>query len=833
MKYQLLKTGFMILLASYAAIVHTDALLAWQAGIKYTTEGVQTRNNQNLTAQKSPRKVSRDVENLQERFLYLRQRSFSKDRKDLNALQAAGIHNLHMLQIESANKTTIFPPGETWECIGPFNLYSTLQIYNGTQELSGRVSSIAYGRKGGQKIIYIATAAGGVWKSTNGGTDWSFLSLSWPSLRVSSIAVSSADADVIYAGTGDFDEVGYYGFGIQKSLNGGKSWQTLPTPVFNNTKISRILIDPEDPKIVLVATGRGDPWQGKIWRSDDAGQTWNEAQTGDHSALSSIAGKETAWSDMAFGVLDRSNEKRYYYAAGHYNAFLRSDDRGKTWQDLTAHLPAKLRDAGSFAGTKIATSPSKPATVYLLSGSAQAILKSNDSGGHWMDITGNFNDSWVDSGEWSQADYDLHLTCSETGSGAARQDVLYAGLITLHQSLGGGRVWTDLGLSQRFSAHVHSDEHCMAIDPEDSNKALIGTDGGLYEVTYDPATQEATFTSLNKPLTTTLFYKAAFHPHDPNFVLGGTQDNGVIAASSTDPWRIILSGDGGSCAINPVHDNYQYAASSVYHSFYVTSDGWKTYQTFYDWGDDTVSHVPPIVVDPNSPNTIYYGTNYLWRYDQDTGAWQEHLGNIELAQSFPEDPGYVQAIAIAPSDSYRIYTGSNHGELWMSADRGNTWTRLDTGSTLPVACITSIDVDPTDPNSILVGYASSQIRHLWRCKNTLDTKLQWEDIGGTADAGLPDISLNTIARHYNDPQNQIFVGTDIGVYYTPDGGDNWINVTTKYGLPNVQVNELKAVPGTGYLNAATYGRGIWHIRLGPGTQPLSKGTSGQAPAKKK
>ncbi|MHB2021120.1 MAG: hypothetical protein ACYCW6_29650, partial [Candidatus Xenobia bacterium] len=149
-------------------------------------------------------------------------------------------------------------------------------------------------------------------------------------------------------------------------------------------------------------------------------------------------------------------------------------------------------------------------------------------------------------------------------------------------------------------------------------------------------------------------------------------------------------------------------------------------------------------------------------------------------------------------------TGSNMGELWVSWNGGETWRHLDG---LPRRAITALALDPDDPARVWVGLSGTGASHLWLCDNARAATPQWVDRG----RGLPDCSLQAIARIC--PQ-VLYVGTDVGVFSTTDNGATWRNVTAPRGLPNVQVNDLIYVPRTGYLNAATFGRGLWRLRLG-------------------
>jgi hypothetical protein len=205
---------------------------------------------------------------------------------------------------------------------------------------------------------------------------------------------------------------------------------------------------------------------------------------------------------------------------------------------------------------------------------------------------------------------------------------------------------------------------------------------------------------------------------------------------------------------------------------------------------------------------MYAGTNYLWRWDNAAGSWTPRLGATDLAAG----NSTITAIAVAPSSSSVLYTGSGAGDVFRSANAGATWTRINTGTpALPGRAVMSIAVHPTNPNSILVGLSGTGAAHLWRCVDTSQGSRVWTNVA----AGLPDVPVNAVVIDPVDPAARFYVGTDAGVFTTLNGGVTWANATAPRGLPNVIVNELKLMPGTGYLMAATYGRGIWRLEAAP------------------
>lgn len=740
--------------------------------------------------------------NYSEAQLYwLRQRAFPNDTIDWRAYTAAFIAKLKMSAL-----SLVLPPGiaahpPKWENIGPLNLPVPYRQYYGEGATSGRVNAVAYSPVNPQ-VMFLGSAGGGLWRTADGGQHWEPRADSWDNTKISSVAVS-ADGNTVYVGTGDFDGGrSAYGFGIKKSTNGGGNWTGMLKTELKGYSVHRIMFDPDDPSIVTVAAGNNPFNPGKIFRTENGGTTWTELNLA-----------PADWTDGSCGVKE-SNEQRPCYVVGNSSGgeVWRTYDQGKHWTKIAAPLTAK------FQYLAIASSPTKPKVVYLLSGTDGHLLKSTTAGDSWSDITGNLPAGY----NLSQSDYDRVIACSTRSD--TKDDVVYVGLIDIVASFDSGATWQSLGHTYQTDAYTHNDQHAIAINPSDPNELLIGNDGGIYKLQVDPANQHASFdTTLNAGVTITQFYRAAFHPTDANILLGGAQDNATpISLGDLKNWKNVGGGDGGFAAINPRNPKVQYATQQDL-SLVRTDDSWTSSQDISGpWSQEVRSFIAPITLDPNDPNLLYAGTNYLWRRDDTKvgpDAWNSdspHLGDQMLAVDDGQDA--LTYIAIAPSDSNRIYTGSQEGQLWMSTDKGEHWSQIDAG--LPKYWITSIAIHPSNPNTIVVSLSGTASKngtphpgHVWICDDTHAAQAKWRRITGTGLGVLPNIPVNAIALDPSNPSSIYYAGTDIGFFASKDGGVSWQDASTSLGLPNVQVNDIQFVAGTGYLMAATFGRGVWRIKL--------------------
>ncbi len=681
----------------------------------------------------------------------------------------------------------------TWQFVGPRDLDIPYQIYYGTPPLAGRINALTYDPQNPQ-TYYIAAAGGGIWKTTNAGVNWTPLSDGWESLWVNAITVHPTNSNILYAGTGDFNGGQAPGFGIMKSVDGGQTWTNLGRAAFQGSSIRRILLDPGNPNNLLVASGYGT---NELFRSTDGGNTFSVVQ-------SNVA----HWCDLEVSIPVSGTRNFWAVAeslpAGGSPLIYRSQNSGATWTSISIPGLAGV----SSNSLDVAVSPTNGNRVYVLAATARKLFRSDNNGSTWTDLSGVLTAS-TSSYNFSQASYDWHLNVAAGQSG---NDKVFVGLIDLMMSIDNGNTWQSLGgPTYDNDSILHNDQHSLAIHPTDPNQALVGCDGGVFRFIYNPPSNSWQFTPLNLNLGgTTQFYHASFHPSDRNFVLGGTQDNASpVATGDLQTWDNVGGGDGGITMISRVNPQHQ-ATTAQFLFTYVTTNAWAS--SGYvgpSVGSDSVAFIAPIAEDPTSANTLYGGTNFLYRYTYSTGTWEARLGGTNLAPS----GGNLRSIAVAPSNSNVIYTGSSTGDVHISVNRGATWRRID--ASLPNRGIKDISILPDDPFDVLISQSGSAgSARVWRCPDTSVPNLSWFPVSGSGSTALPDIVTSSIERDYRDPINWWWAGNDVGVFRTTDGGATWQNATAPLGLPNVRIDEVKTIAGTNSLYAATHGRGIWRIDLG-------------------
>ena len=749
------------------------------------------------------------------------QRAYPNDKVNWDAMEAGRRHASLMPTARFGTNGHYKPmSSSSWSFLGPTNLQVPYEQYYGTEVINGRVNSVAWDPTN-PLVMYAGGAQGGLWKSTDGGNTWTWLSSTWTQLGVNKILIDPTNSSTIYVARGDYHGMIAGSYGIMKSTDGGSTWTEIAEATMGKIGVASLMFDPTNSQILIAGTGDVNSF-GSLYRSTNGGSTWT---------LLSVGGNDCMWPALASSI-SNGGSVRFYAVAGGYaqnsgasTRLFKSDDHGATWQTLAS---SAVPDGNFHYAYAVATSPTNSKNVYLLDSENMGLYTSTTQGASWTNVSGNLpagNDIGTNY-NFSQSFYDYHLECGNRVTGTTNQDILYLGEIDITESADGGNTWTSIGGPTYESyAIAHNDQHSLAVCPTNANLSIFSNDGGVYSVTYNPTTGANTVASLNKNLGNTMFYKTAFHPTATNYMLGGTQDNATpVATGDLSNWNNVGGGDGGGSAINQTSPLIQYTTAEELVVFR-TPDGWNTEQDISPSTTtaDNLPFVATMTLDPNNQNLMYVGTNYLYQWNEASQSWSNQLGGQDLTNE-ANSGVTVQAIAVAQGDTNRIYTGSSDGALWMTQNQGSTWKSLSAiSSGLPNAAITSISVSPTNENDILVGYsgAGNGTGHIFRCTNVLASNPTFTNLTGTGTTALPDVSLNAITRDLLNPTTTWYVGTDNGVFQTSDSGADWSNAGSAAGLPNVIVDDVQTVANGGYLYAGTYGRGLWRLALPTNSASLS------------
>lgn len=763
---------------------------------------------------------------------YMREKQFPNMGYDSDLLLRAAAQRDALEPARERNGRGRDAPLGKWQLVGPKNLDVPYKRWWGPKPVAGRVNALAYDPSNDNNL-YLAAASGGLFISQSDGSAWNPMSDRWPTLQTSAIAVDPTNFARIFVGTGDYPGSGIQGAGIMKSTNFGLSWDQV-TPEISAQAISGIVIDPEDPDIVIATSGRGSGGNGRVYRTTNNGFNW---------AIPALSGGGTVpvgnYCDLDMSLVRPSDGSRNYFALRNDGRLYRSRNRGSTWTQTA--FPSI---SGAVSMYQLACSPTSPDRIYLLvsrrqtfdsnnnptGGNPGMIWRSNDAGNSWINITGDFVNTW-----WAQTGYNYPIAAVLDGPGGNESVIVgQTGLyICLNPTAGSGWNWTDLGQTtvagpspnqlKNSPAITHNDQHALTRHPTKANEFLLGNDGGAYRVTLNGGVP--TVENFNANLPIAMFYHAAFHPTAANGILGGTQDNASPNTATTtslgdlDNWDNSGGGDGGWSAIDQTNPLVQYASAQNGWIFR-TTDGWDTYDPD-NWnptridderGSGNFGFIVPLEMDLNTSRYVYQAaSNAIFRWDNQTATWTNNFATM------PAGVGGISCMHIPVGQANRMYVGTATGRV-VAVNLSNGATQALPVVGLPNRAVTDLSVHASNLSRILVTFSGTLAVHVHEGEitgaNVGSLGVTWTNRRGSDPNALPDIPVNTIERDPYDPQNTWYVGTDVGVLMTSSRGLAWKNATEPLKLPNVEVRHLQYVPGTGYLNCATWGRGMYRIKLG-------------------
>lgn len=649
----------------------------------------------------------------------------------------------------------------SWTSVNPSGLFYAV---TGSNYISGRTNSMAF-HPSDPNTLYIAAAGGGVWKTTDGGTNWQSLTDNLTSLACGAIAIDSVHPNTLYLGTGEmnYSQDSYYGDGLFKTTDGGASWVKLLPASTLGKYFSQIVVNSSNPNIVYVASDKN------IYKSTDGGAGWSNMHCGQN---------------VNCLILDHTNPQVLYATIGATgaNSVRKSTDGGATWATLTTGLPTT-----SMGRTQLAMAPSNSAVLYAsvshkLNYSLVGLYKTTDGGATWTLQSSSTN--YLGGQGW----YSNAIAVDPSNS-----NTIVVGGLDVYSSTDGGVTLTQrsvwyTGNTNMFS---HADIHYLGY----GGAALYcGSDGGVYQ----SFNNGQNWGDLNSTISTLQFQSADYDPTNILNIYGGTQDNNQeTTTNGGSTWIQRTTGDGGYTVVDPVNTSIvygQYVNGSIERSlnkgvsFSEISPTSSTGGLFYN----------PYEMAPGDHNTIVYAQSDVWKTTTASTAtsssgWTQISGPVGANEN-------VSAIGISSATTNKIYLGTDRGNILLTTNNGASWSNKLTGAPY----VTDLAVDPANDSVCYASFGGFlPTKHVYK---TTDDGATWTNLT----ANLPYIPANSIVLRSTLPRI-LFLGTDLGVYRSMDDGATWTSFNA--GLPAVAVYDLKYKEGKKFLLAATHGRGCFTYDL--------------------
>jgi photosystem II stability/assembly factor-like uncharacterized protein len=674
----------------------------------------------------------------------------------------------------------------------------------------GRISAIE-GVNNEPRTIYIGTAGGGVWKTTNAGVSFTSVFDKYCQ-SVGALAIDQQNPKTVYVGTGESNmrNTVSIGDGLYKTTDGGENWSKIPG--FDSTEhISKIIINPKNSSIIYVACP-GALWSDSkhrgLYKSTNGGKSFEKIlyineKTGCADVIIDPANPETLYAS----TWEFRRTPYSFNSGGNGSGMYKTTDGGKTWAPLTGGLPAK-----PFGRAALALAPSQPnKLIAIVEAEKTGLYMSNDGGQNWKSQSAIVN----------VISRPFYFSCLVIDPKDANR--VYRPGFGFSYSDDGGNSFADGGFT------VHSDMHALWINPQYTNQMYLGTDGGVYMST-DRGASWILLASLPVPQ----FYHVAYDNKTPYNIYGGLQDNGSWMAPSqaafgikNADWKFLYGGDGFWVQPDGVDESVVYAEYQGGHIGRVNIKDGTSYDVQPKQGINEeklrFNWNSPIVIGSANKKNLYIRAQYLYKSTEQGRNWQrispdlttndkkkqeqEKSGGMSADNTSAENHCTIFSIAESPLDENIIWVGTDDGNLQYTKDGGKTWTNVAKNyAAAGIAAqtwVSSIEPSKFDKNTVYVTWEN----HMYGDHKTYAGKST--DMGATW-TKFESEEFNAFAhkiKEDNVNKDLLFLGTEMGLYATLDGGKKWFRM--KNNIPwKAMVRDIQIQPATNDLIIASHGRGI-------------------------
>jgi len=683
--------------------------------------------------------------------------------------------------------------------------------------MGGRIADVE-GVPGDPNVVYVASASGGLWKTTNGGVTWKPIFERQGTISIGDIALAPSNPEVVWVGTGETNVRNSvsFGDGVYKSTDGGKTWQHMGLK--DSERISAIVINPQNPDIVYIgALGHafGPNEERGVFMTTDGGKTWTKTLYIDNQhGVADLEIDPTNPNILYAGMWSFERKPWTHRSGSEKGGVYKSIDGGRTWNKLSNGLPKLIGRIG------IRVAPSNPNVVYaILEAKDGTLYRSDDRGETFKLVSKNTNIV-------SRGFYYTRVRVDPTN-----ENHIFAVASTLFTSVDGGKTFRSI------TGRTHIDYHALWLDPKNPKRMWHGQDGGV-SVSYDGG--ESWEAVYNIPLGQ--FYQIHADNRLPfYYVMGGLQDNGSWTGPSrtrepagimNDDWRMVSFGD-GFYVINHPDNPELYLSESQGGEIVWTDLRSREQQSINPWGRGSgggpaagqkfrFNWNSPIVFSTHDKTTVYLAGNVVFRSPDFGKTWEqispdlttndpEKLkdagGPVAIENSTAEYHSTIISIAESPVQKGQIWVGTDDGNLQVTTDGGKNWSNLikNVSGLAANSPVSHVEPSRTNANTAYVAFD----RHMFDdfrpyIFKTTDSGKSWTNIAGN----LPAKAYVQVVREDPKNTNLLYAGTELGLFASYTGGKDWIALNLK-NLPNVAVHDILIHPRENDLILATHGRSIW------------------------
>jgi photosystem II stability/assembly factor-like uncharacterized protein len=680
----------------------------------------------------------------------------------------------------------------------------------GPAVMSGRIAAIA-GVASDPVTLYVGSAGGGLWKSSDGGTTYKSVFDQYPQ-SIGAVTVDPSKPTTVWVGTGETwvrNSVSV-GAGVYQSTDGGDHWTQVGLK--DSERIARILVHPTRSDVVYVCA-TGHLWDANeergVYQTTDGGKTWTRLLFVDANTGCADLDMDPKDPNVLYaGMWQFRRRADFFTSGGPGSGLYKTTDGGKTWRQLTNGLPA-----GEKGRIAVAVAPSKPSVVYaVVEAKRTALYRSDDAGETWQEMNA--------SNTVQTRPFYFALVVVDPSDD---QRVYKPGLM-LGTSTDGGRSFSNILTS---AGSVHSDLHALWINPKNPYHMVLGTDGGV----YFSVDRGAHWRHANG-LPVSQFYVVSYDLDWPYNVYGGLQDNGTWMAPSRGiggvqlyDWRNIGLGDGFHAYADATDRDYvyvEYQGGNLLR-FRKSTGELKDVKPYPKAGEPALrfNWNTPVHLSPTRPGTVYLGGQFLFRSTDRGDSWervspdlttndprrqrQSESGGLTIDNSSAENFTTIFTISESPRNAEVIWVGTDDGNVQLTRDGGKTWHNVvaNVPGLPPGSWVSRIEsghfADGVAYATFDNHYTGDMRSYVYR---TADFGQTWTSLG------TPELSgyAHVIREDLVNP-DLLFLGTELGLFVTVDGGRHWARMANTF--PAVAVRDLQIHPREQDLIVATHGRGVW------------------------